>query len=55
LYQLEPFHNTDEICRATTWLDAVGVSASKAPGFVLFDWFRSVTKKDNILVVVYVL
>jgi hypothetical protein len=52
LEQLEPFHNTDEVCRSSIGLDAVGVSANKMPGFILFDWFRSVAKKENVIVIV---
>jgi hypothetical protein len=55
LEQLEPFHDTDEVCRASIGLDAVGVSSNKTPGFILFDWFRGVVKKENALVIVYIL
>jgi hypothetical protein len=54
LEQLEPFHSADEVCRSSIGLDAVGISANKTPGFILFDWFRSVAKKENVLVIVYV-
>jgi hypothetical protein len=54
--QLEPFHNTDEVCRASIGLDAVGVSATRRQDLSssLFDWFRSVSKKENLFVIVYV-
>jgi hypothetical protein len=54
LEQLESFHHTDKVIGSSIWLDFAGVSTNKAPGFILFNWFRSTTKEDNVLAVIYV-
>jgi hypothetical protein len=49
LGQVESFPHTDKVIGYS-----VGVTTDKESGFILFNWFRSMTKEENVLLVIYI-